>query len=142
MTRLFSAGVLSTQRPAMQTNPDPDRAEGAPRFTVRAARTEAERMAAYRVRHRVFVDELGGQAAEAGIERDRFDPHCEQLVLIDGAAAGGPPEARIVGTYRVLDAAGARAAGGFYSAGEFDLGPLLRSGRPLLEFGRSCVLPE
>ena len=135
MTGLFSACVLSTQRPAMQTNPDP-----APRFTVRDARSEAERMAAYRLRHRVFVEELGGVSRGDGVERDRFDAHCAQLILIDQEAPD--PEARIVGTYRVLDAEGARAAGGFYSEGEYDLGPLLRSGRPLLEFGRSCVLPD
>ena len=34
------------------------------------------------------------------------------------------------------------ASGGFYSAGEYDLAPLLDSGRRLLELGRSCLRPE
>jgi putative hemolysin len=33
----------------------------------------------------------------------------------------------------------AEAAGGFYSAGEYDLDPLVTSGRPILELGRSCL---
>jgi L-ornithine Nalpha-acyltransferase len=50
----------------------------------------------------------------------------------------------IVGTYRLLRQERAEAAGGFYSAGEFDIEPMLRAhpGRSFLELGRSCVLPR
>jgi len=36
----------------------------------------------------------------------------------------------------------AQLVGGFYSEREFDLGPLLKSGRKVLELGRSCVHPD
>ena len=55
---------------------------------------------------------------------------------------GAQPE--IVGTYRLLRQEVAERHGGFYSAGEFDLAPLLRAQAAIcsfLELGRSCVLP-
>ncbi|KPP91112.1 MAG: ornithine-acyl[acyl carrier protein] N-acyltransferase [Rhodobacteraceae bacterium HLUCCA08] len=111
-----------------------------PDFEVRLAGTEAERDAALRLRYEVFVAELGGDGAlvdhAARRERDAFDAHADQLLLLDHARQGG---AQVVGVYRLLDRAGAEAAGGFYSAGEYDLDPLLRSGRRLLELGRSCL---
>jgi putative hemolysin len=36
----------------------------------------------------------------------------------------------------------ARDAGRFYSEGEYDLAPLLASGRRILELGRSCLHPD
>jgi putative hemolysin len=73
---------------------------------------------------------------------DPYDPLCDHLLVIDHADALRP---RVVGTYRLLRQAVAMAHGGFYSAGEFDLAPLIRhsrSGAQLLELGRSCVAPE
>ena len=49
---------------------------------------------------------------------------------------------RIVGTYRLLRQDIALAHGGFYSASEYDITPLIQSGQTCLELGRSCVLPE
>jgi putative hemolysin len=48
----------------------------------------------------------------------------------------------VVGTYRLLRQPLAEDYGGFYSAGEFDIGPLIaRHGNlHFLELGRSCVL--
>ena len=49
---------------------------------------------------------------------------------------------KVVGTYRLLRQEVAERACGFYSAGEFDLAPLLAAhrGKRFLELGRSCVL--
>jgi putative hemolysin len=52
---------------------------------------------------------------------------------------GSSAQAPVVGTYRVLRPAQARAAGGFYSDTEFDLAPLLPLRPRALELGRSCV---
>jgi putative hemolysin len=48
----------------------------------------------------------------------------------------------VVGVYRLMREDQARAAGQFYSEDEYDLGVLRRSGRPLLELGRSCLHAE
>jgi putative hemolysin len=112
----------------------------APEFEARLARDAAEVEAAQRLRYEVFVAELGGGGAGVDhvrrLEIDRFDPFFDHLLLFDHAASGGPA---VVGTYRLMPGERAAAAGGFYSAGEYDLTPLVASGRRLLELGRSCL---
>jgi L-ornithine Nalpha-acyltransferase len=56
----------------------------------------------------------------------------------------GLRRSKIVGTYRLLRQDVAERHGGFYTASEFDLSPLLarHSGKKFLELGRSCVLPR
>lgn len=115
-------------------------AGGAPAYELRLARDEADLRAAQALRYEVFVGEIGSDGAlvdhDSGLERDRFDPFCEHLLLIDHAGPG------VVGVYRFMDRAAAGRAGGFYSSAEFDLAPLTGSGRPLLELGRSCLHPD
>ncbi len=112
----------------------------APQFHVRLATSGADLRAAQRLRYDVFVAELGGSGPmvdhEARLERDRFDDYFEHLVLLDTAR---PEGAQVVGVYRLLDEAGAKAAGQFYSEDEYDLSALRGSGRRLLELGRSCL---
>lgn len=108
-------------------------------FALRLACTEAEIAEAQTLRHRVFVEELGargGELTEAGREADRFDSHCEHLLLIDSLRDGS-----VIGTTRVMTAEGAARAGGFATEEEFDIAALRRGGRPLLEVGRTCLLP-
>ena len=103
------------------------------RYQVSLARGPSEVEAAQRLRHEVFVRELGAPDPDpvGRIESDRFDPFCRHLLLRAGD--------EVVGTYRLLDEAGAARAGGFYTEDEYDLAPLRRTGRPLMELGRSCV---
>jgi putative hemolysin len=113
----------------------------APDFEVRLARDEADLRAAQQLRYRVFVREMGGGGAQvdhaAGLERDGFDAHCDHLLLTDRARPGAP----VVGVYRLLTDARAARAGGFYTETEYDIAPLRRSGRRLMELGRSCLDP-
>jgi putative hemolysin len=112
-----------------------------PRYEARLTRAAEEIRQSQALRYRVFVEELGGDGPgvdhRARIESDAYDPHCRHLVLIDHAR----PEAGVVGVYRLIDADAAAAAGRFYSETEYDLAPLKRSGRRLLELGRSCLDP-
>lgn len=101
------------------------------------------------LRHAIFVEEMGARptggssAGGASLDRDHYDEFCDHLVVIDHALPGLP----VVGTYRLLRERVAMQVGGFYSAGEYDLEPLLRHGlaagmgTQLLELGRSCVAP-
>lgn len=108
-------------------------------YALCLAQTPEDLRDAQALRYAVFVRELGGQGDgvdhEAGLERDPFDAASDHLILRDTASG------EAVGVYRVLPQARAQAEGGpgFYSASEYDLTPLLTSGRRLLELGRSCV---
>ena len=106
-------------------------------FEVRLAETAADLRAAQRLRYDVFVRELGGGGPlvdhENQLERDRFDPFFDHLLVFDTSSW------QAVGVYRLLRGDAAARAGGFYSEGEYDLGVLKASGRRLLELGRSCL---
>lgn len=113
---------------------------------VRLAATAAEVAAAQRLRYRVFYDEMSAvpdaAARASGHDRDRFDPDCDHLIVVDRAVAddGGPA---VVATSRLLRQGIADRAHGFYSAAEFDIGRMRERnpGRNFMELGRSCVLP-
>ena len=108
-----------------------------PSFTVKIADTAQELRAAQALRYQVFVRELGSDGPmvdhDAGLETDRFDPFFDHMIARDDRTG------EVVGVYRLLQGARAQDAGGFYSQSEYDLTPLLRSGRRLLELGRSCL---
>ena len=114
-------------------------------LVTRLASTEADLRAAQRLRYDVFIAEMGGDGDmvdhDARLEQDRFDPFYDHLLLIDPARDPAAQD-HVVGVYRLMPGARAHQAGGFYSATEYDLTPLLRSGRRLLELGRSCIHPE
>src|SRR5216683_299299 len=86
---------------------------------VRLAETADEVDAAQALRYRVFYEEMGAkpdeEARSSRRDRDR------------------------VGTYRLLRRSVAERQGGFYTATEFDIAPLLAVPGELLELGRSCV---
>ncbi len=114
-------------------------------FQLRLAQTPQDVRGAGRLRYRVFVEELGGDGPAvdhaARIERDAFDEHTDQLILVDPAR---DPEAgdHVIGVYRLMRPEQYQQAGRYYSDAEYDLSPLLASGRRLLELGRSCVDAE
>ena len=114
-------------------------------FQVRLATDERDLLGAQRLRYRVFVEELGGDGPlvdhAARLERDAFDPFYDHMILVDPARDDGGID-HVVAVYRLMPGDRAEAAGGFYTAGEYDLSPLVASGRNLLELGRSCVRAE
>lgn len=117
---------------------------------VRLVEDRAELVAAQELRYRVFFEEQGAVAGpatrRARRDVDQFDEAADHLVVVDlGRSTARRPV--VVGCYRLLRESVARRRGGFYSAGEYDLGALLappgagaRRGE-LLELGRSCVDP-
>lgn len=115
---------------------------------VRCSRGEDEVIEAQRLRYRIFYEEMSA-APSAQMRRERrdmdaYDPLCDHLLVIDHSRPYGQ---QVVGTYRLLRQAVAERHGGFYSAQEYDLEPLMGSGfkahmgkgGQLLELGRSCV---
>ena len=116
-----------------------------PKFTLKLAETPAELRAAQRLRYKVFVEELGGHGEMvddvARLEKDRFDPYFDHLILIDEALEVDPID-KVVGVYRLLPSDKAAELGRYYSEDEYDLSTLKSSGRKLLELGRSCLHPD
>ncbi len=115
-----------------------------PNLTLRLAQDDRDRRAAERLRYRVFVEELGGDGDlvdhDAGLERDRFDPFFDHLILVDRRLETSG-EDYVIGVYRLMRLDQAARAGQFYSEDEYDLAALRATGRPILELGRSCVAP-
>lgn len=114
------------------------RAHSKDRLRVALASTLEDVRAAQRLRHRVFVEEMGAQVSEAerGIESDRFDHYCQHLLVRDERSD------RVVGCYRILTDAQAQRAGGFYSETEFDLARIRTLPGRIMEVGRTCVHPD
>ena len=108
---------------------------------VRLARTPAETDAGYALRFRVFYEEMGArpdaETAAARRDTDAFDAVADHLLVLDHHLGEGPEA--VVGTYRLIRREAAARVGGFYSAAEYDIAPLLAYPGRLLELGRSCV---
>ncbi|WP_439549680.1 GNAT family N-acetyltransferase [Falsiroseomonas sp.] len=108
---------------------------------LRIAETAAEIDAAQALRFQVFYEEMGAKADAATIaarrDRDGFDAVADHLLVLDHDLGNGPEA--VIGTYRLIRRAAADRLGRFYSASEYDIGPLLAFPGEVLELGRSCV---
>jgi putative hemolysin len=115
---------------------------------VRLAETESEVEAAQRLRYRVFYEEMTAIASPAMREQqrdfDQFDDFCDHMLVVDRERHDEDGQPAVVGTYRLMRDADAARAGGFYTGGEYDIGPMLAEhrGSNLMELGRSCILRE
>jgi putative hemolysin len=103
-------------------------------ITVSWARHLDEVRAAQRLRHQVFVGEMGARVSTplAGHDIDLFDDFCEHLLVREELTQ------QVIGTYRVLTPAQARRVGSTYSDTEFDLTRLRDLRERMVEPG-SCI---
>lgn len=110
-------------------------------LTLRLASGAEDVDAAQALRFRVFYDEMQARPTTEGADRQRdIDPYdgiCDHLLVIDTSRPAG--SGQVVATYRLLRGSVARAHGGFYTAGEYDIGCLFGYPGEMLELGRSCV---
>ena len=98
------------------------------------ARNPSEIAEAQRLRYKVFAEEMGADIAnEDGLDRDGFDAFCDHLLIRESNTN------QVVGTYRILNPKMANEAGGYYSAGEFDISRLQHLFPQMVEVGRACV---
>ncbi|WP_280318716.1 GNAT family N-acetyltransferase [Nocardia wallacei] len=109
-----------------------------PRYSLVVSSDAEHRRAAQRLRYRVFAAEPGFHIPENadGLDADRFDEHCDHLLVRDDRTD------EFVGCYRMLPPHQVAAAGGYYTATEFDLAAMDPEGRRIVEMGRACVVPE
>jgi putative hemolysin len=106
-----------------------------PRYTLLLSTDPALIEAAQRLRHDVFTSEPGFALADAndGKDVDRFDEFCDHLLVREDTSG------ELVGCYRMLPPPGAIAAGGLYTATEFDVRALDTLRPSLVEMGRAVV---
>ena len=114
---------------------------------LRLATRRGEIRKAQKLRYRVFFQQ-GGAIADMRSRMTRrdicpFDRICDHLLVVDHDFVSrlGRRKPKIVGAYRLLRQDVASRHGGFYSAQEFDVAPLLarHPDKKFLEMGRSCV---
>lgn len=104
------------------------------RLYISLARNPEEIAEAQRLRYKVFADEMGAQLSGTdGLDIDGFDAYCDHLLVRESATH------QVIGTYRILSPQKAYEAGGYYSAGEFDLSRLSHLFDSTVELGRACV---
>lgn len=133
--------MLLGDRAAMSTASvliGPDRSAQAsktPRYTLLLSTDPALIDAAQRLRHDVFTSEPGFALPPAadGRDADRFDEYCDHLLVREDNSG------ELVGCYRMLPPPGAIAAGGLYTATEFDVRGLDALRPSLVEMGRAVV---
>jgi putative hemolysin len=110
---------------------------------VRLAQSAQEIDAAQALRYKVFYEEMGAKPTPEMMARQRdfdtFDDHCDHLLVIDNARKNDNP---VIGTYRLIRRAAAEKSGGFYSASEYDITPIINYPGEILELGRSCIHAE
>ncbi|MEZ0049181.1 putative hemolysin [Mycobacterium sp. MAA66] len=110
-----------------------------PRYTLLLSSDAEHIEAAQRLRHQVFTSEPGytltddSPGFESGRDADRFDEFCDHLLVREDNSG------EFVGCYRMLPPPGAIAAGGLYTATEFDVSELDRLRPSLVEMGRAVV---
>lgn len=111
---------------------------------LRLAASAADTDAIQALRYRVFYSEMGAKAdretASAQRDKDAYDAVADHLMVVDHALGEGPDS--VIGTYRLIRKEAAAQLGQFYSADEYDLGPIERFPGNILELGRSCVAAE
>jgi len=110
------------------------RRSAGPRYTLLLTNDSTHIEAAQRLRCEVFSTEPGfAFADDTGFDSDRFDEFCDHILVRDDDSGS------IVGCYRMLPPPGAIAAGGLYTATEFEIGALDALRPSMVEMGRAVV---
>src|ERR1700744_3719392 len=122
--------LIAAEKPAPGTGSSAE-----PRYSLLLSNNSVHVEAAQRLRYDVFSSEPGfaltGQ--DNGRDADRFDEHCDHLLVREDNSG------QLVGCYRMLTPTGAVAAGGLYTATEFDVAALDSLRPSMVEMGRAVV---
>ena len=107
------------------------------KLTLSIARDIDEVREAQHLRYKVFAEEMGANIqSKNALDQDGFDKFCDHLIIRENMSN------KVVGTYRILNPKMANEAGGYYSAGEFDISRLQPLFDRTVEVGRACVHPD
>lgn len=133
---MSTSSVLIAPDPATTTTSS-TAAGCTPRYSLLISTDAALIDAAQRLRYDVFSTEPGFALSPRadGRDADQFDEYCDHLLVREDNSG------ELVGCYRMLPPTGAIAAGGLYSASEFDVSALDPLRPSLVEMGRAVVRP-
>src|ERR1700744_4075062 len=122
--------LIAAEKPAPGTGSSAE-----PRYSLLLSNDPTQIEAAQRLRYDVFSSEPGFALTgdSDGRDADRFDEHCDHLLVREDNSG------QLVGCYRMLTPTGAVAAGGLYTATEFDVRALDSLRPSLVEMGRAVV---
>jgi len=105
-----------------------------PRYSLLLSSDPGLIEAAQRLRYEVFSTEPGFTLDNAdSLDADRFDEHCDHILVREDSSG------ELVGCYRMLPPPGAIAAGGLYTATEFEISGLDPLRPSMVEMGRAVV---
>lgn len=127
---------MNTASVLMTADHDEAATAAGPRYTLLLSTDPALIEAAQRLRYDVFTAEPGfalPSAGPDGRDADRFDEFCDHLLVREDRSG------ELVGCYRMLPPPAAVAAGGLYTATEFDIRALDLLRPSLVEMGRAVV---
>ncbi len=128
--------VQSVSTSSVLIAPDHTDARGlaGPRYSLLLSCDPGLIEAAQRLRYDVFSTEPGFTLANAtSLDADRFDEHCDHILVREDTSD------ELVGCYRMLPPPGAIAAGGLYTATEFEISGLDPLRPSMVEMGRAVV---
>jgi putative hemolysin len=128
---LRDRAAMSTSSVLLATDPGIGQAT-APKYTLLLSIDQNLIEEAQRLRYEVFSSEPGYELT-ASTDTDRFDQYCDHLLVREDNSG------ELVGCYRMLPPPGAIAAGGLYTATEFDIRSLDPLRPSLVEMGRAVV---
>ncbi len=100
---------------------------------MKLATSDAELKEVFKLRYRIFNEELGEgipENAATGLDVDDFDKFCEHLMVLD--------KGKVIGTYRLL-LGSRRPPQGFYTETEFEIKKLPIDLDKTVELGRGCI---
>ena len=112
------------------------------RFEIRFTKNKDELIESQRLRHKIFIDEIGTsnkKIIESRIEKDKFDDYYKHLIIIDHEKPTLRPNGKIVGVTRIILSDQIHKNIGFYCAQEFNLSPIISTKKKCLEIGRTCI---
>ena len=114
------------------------------KLTTRLAQTDAELIAAQKLRYQVFCEELSARQKikmNTQLEQEQHDLVCDHLLVLENSTPNHP---KTVGTQRFLVKSSKDNHLKFRSQSEFDLEALAAKHpqKNFMELGRSCILEE
>lgn len=126
--------VVSTASLLIASDHNDSRKTAGSRYSVLLTNNPTLIHAAQRLRYDIFSTEPGFTLAnDGGTDADSFDEHCDHILVREETSG------ELVGCYRMLPPPGAIAAGGLYTATEFDIRALDPLRPSMVEMGRAVV---
>jgi hypothetical protein len=133
-TAAVNVQLMSTASVLIAPDHTDTRRSAGPRYTLLLTNDPGLIQDAQRLRYEVFSTEPGfALDNDTALDADRFDEHCDHILVRDEDTGA------VIGCYRMLPPPGAIAAGGLYTATEFDVRALDPLRPSMVEMGRAVV---